>query len=108
MKATTFRISDRQVVHHILSGTVAADHTGNTFSESQWGASLGGYGPGRGSNIQPVDTGVFDPDPSGRALFESKELAANRTAQNFAVTIEPRGGLPQPSGPIVLAGTPSG
>jgi len=57
---------------------------------------------------KPVDAGVFDPDPSGRALFESKDLAANRTAQNFAVTIEPRGGLPQPSGPIVLAGTPSG
>ncbi|MBS0333753.1 MAG: redoxin domain-containing protein, partial [Proteobacteria bacterium] len=45
MKATTFRVSDRQVVHHILSGTVATDHKGDTFSESQWGASLGGYGP---------------------------------------------------------------
>ena len=57
---------------------------------------------------KPVDAGVFDPDASGRALFESKDLAAIRIAQNFAVTVEPRGGLPQPSGPIVLAGTPSG
>ncbi|HEY2357565.1 MAG TPA: hypothetical protein VGH86_08950 [Phenylobacterium sp.] len=65
MKATTFRVSDRQVVHHILSGTVATDHTGDTFSESQWGASLGGYGPGRGSNIQPVDTGVWVPASGG-------------------------------------------
>ena len=65
MKATTFRISDRQVVHHILSGTVAADHTGTTFAESQWGASLGGYGPGRGSNIQPIDTGVWVPASGG-------------------------------------------
>ena len=65
MKATTFRISDRQVVHHILSGVVAADHVGDTFSESQWGASLGGYGPGRGSNIQPVDTGVWVPASGG-------------------------------------------
>ena len=65
LKATTFRVTDRQVVHHILSGTVAADHTGNTFSESQWGASLGGYGPGRGSNIQPVDTGVWVPASGG-------------------------------------------
>ena len=57
---------------------------------------------------KPVDAGVFDADPSGRALFESKDLAAIRTAENFAVTVEPRGGLPQPSGPIVLVGTPSG
>ncbi len=26
LKATTFRVSDRQVVHHILSGTVDVDH----------------------------------------------------------------------------------
>ncbi len=65
MKATTFRVSDRQVVHHILSGTVSTDHKGDTFSESQWGASLGGYGPGRGSNIQPVDTGVWVPAAGG-------------------------------------------
>jgi hypothetical protein len=56
---------------------------------------------------KPVDAGVFDVDPSGRTLFESKDLAAVRTAQNFAVTVEPRGGLPQPSGPIVLLGSPS-
>jgi mono/diheme cytochrome c family protein len=70
MKATTFRVSDRQVVHHILTGVVASDHTGETFSESSWGASLGGYGPGRGSNIQPVDTGVWVP-PSGGVGFQN-------------------------------------
>ncbi|HEY6066161.1 MAG TPA: anti-sigma factor, partial [Thermoanaerobaculia bacterium] len=56
---------------------------------------------------KPVDAGVFDADPSGRALFESKDLAAIRSAENFAVTVEPRGGVPQPTGPIVLVGTPS-
>ena len=56
---------------------------------------------------KPVDAGVFDADPSGRGLFESKDLSAVRTAENFAVTVEPRGGLPQPSGPIVLIGSPS-
>jgi hypothetical protein len=56
---------------------------------------------------KPVDAGVFDVDPSGKVLFESKDLPAVRTAQNFAVTVEPRGGLPQPSGPIVLIGSPS-
>jgi len=65
LKATTFRVSDRQVVHHILSGTVDVNHQGKDFSESQWGASLGGYGPGRGSNIQPIDTGVWVPAAGG-------------------------------------------
>jgi anti-sigma-K factor RskA len=55
---------------------------------------------------KPVDAGVFDADPSGKILFESKELTSV-TAENFAVTVEPRGGLPQPSGPIVLLGSPS-
>ena len=56
---------------------------------------------------KPVDAGVFDVDPSGNTLFESKDLSAVRTAENFAVTVEPRGGLPQPSGPIVLIGSPA-
>jgi anti-sigma-K factor RskA len=56
---------------------------------------------------KPVDAGVFDADAEGRALFESRDLAAVRAAENFAVTVEPRGGLPQPSGPIVLIGSPS-
>ncbi len=49
--------------------------------------------------------GVFDADPSGRALFESKALSGLAAAQNFAVTVEPRGGVPQPTGPIILVGT---
>jgi mono/diheme cytochrome c family protein len=71
MKATTFRVSDRQVVHHILTGVVAGDvKPGQEASEQQWGASLGGYGPGRGSNIEPVDTGVWVP-PSGGIGFQN-------------------------------------
>ena len=54
---------------------------------------------------KPVPAGVFDADASGRALFESSDLSAIATAQNFAVTIEPKGGVPQPTGPIVLVGT---
>jgi anti-sigma-K factor RskA len=56
---------------------------------------------------KPVDAGTFDVDPAGRALVESKDLAAVRTAENFAVTVEPRGGVPQPTGPIVLLGAAS-
>ncbi len=56
---------------------------------------------------KPVAAGVFDVDPRGSALLESPDLSAIAAAQNFAVTVEPRGGLPAPSGPIVLAGTPA-
>jgi anti-sigma-K factor RskA len=54
---------------------------------------------------KPVPAGVFDADASGRALFESPDLSAIAAAQNFAVTIEPKGGVPQPTGPIVLIGS---
>ena len=54
---------------------------------------------------KPVDAGVFDADEVGRALFESKDLSAIASAENFAVTVEPQGGVPQPTGPIVLIGT---
>jgi peroxiredoxin len=71
MKATTFRVTDRQVVHHILTGVVSGDRkTGDTAAESEWGASLGGYGPGRGSNLQPENTGVWVP-PSGGIAFQN-------------------------------------
>ncbi|TAJ69660.1 MAG: hypothetical protein EPO51_21410 [Phenylobacterium sp.] len=71
MKATTFRVTDRQVVHHILTGVVTGEaKAGDTASEASWGASLGGYGPGRGSNLQPLDTGVWVP-PSGGIAFQN-------------------------------------
>lgn len=56
---------------------------------------------------KPVDAGVFDVNTAGRALVESRDLAGITAAQNFAVTVEPRGGMPQPTGPIVLVGTPA-
>ncbi len=56
---------------------------------------------------KPVAAGVFDADASGRALFESKNLPGLAAAENFAVTVEPRGGVAQPTGPIVLVGTPA-
>jgi anti-sigma-K factor RskA len=53
---------------------------------------------------KPVNAGVFDVDPNGRALFESSEFPQQlRTVEMFAVTVEPRGGVPAPTGPIVLA-----
>jgi anti-sigma-K factor RskA len=58
------------------------------------------------SKGKPVPAGVFDADPSGRALAESPDLSSIESADNFAVTVEPRGGVPAPTGPIVLVGRP--
>jgi len=55
---------------------------------------------------KPVNAGVFDVDLSGRALFESTSFP-KPDAQNFAVTIEPRGGVAAPTGPVVLVGAPA-
>ncbi len=55
---------------------------------------------------KPVAAGVFDADPEGRVAFESTDFP-EAEAQNFAVTIEPRGGVPAPTGPIVLVGSPA-
>ncbi len=52
---------------------------------------------------KPIAAGVFDADPQGRVAFESRDFP-EAEAQNFAVTIEPRGGVPAPTGPIVLVG----
>ena len=53
---------------------------------------------------KPVNAGVFDADPNGSALFESTEFPpALQAVEMFAVTVEPRGGVPAPTGPIVLA-----
>ncbi len=69
MKATTFRITDRKVVHHILTGVVSGNFkTGDTAAETSWGASIGGYGPGRGSNLTPPDMGVWIPASGGVAF----------------------------------------
>ncbi|HWZ86679.1 MAG TPA: anti-sigma factor [Thermoanaerobaculia bacterium] len=57
-------------------------------------------------NGKPVNAGVFDVDASGRVLFESTDFP-EPNAQNFAVTVEPRGGVPAPTGPVVLVGSPT-
>jgi len=54
----------------------------------------------------PVSAGVFDPDPRGSAVVTVSRVSYQGGALQFAVTIEPRGGVPQPTGSMVLAGKP--
>ena len=53
---------------------------------------------------QPVSAGIFEVDPKGSGILRVKPLPRVQKAVMFAVTLEPAGGLPQPSGVMYLAG----
>jgi anti-sigma-K factor RskA len=47
---------------------------------------------------KPVSMGVFDVDPSGNSMMELKPMPEHDGPMQFAVTLEPAGGMPQPTG----------
>jgi anti-sigma-K factor RskA len=55
----------------------------------------------------PVSAGVFGVDPRGSASVPVPPLPGVAGVDVFAVTLEPAGGLPAPSGPMYLAGKSS-
>jgi anti-sigma-K factor RskA len=52
----------------------------------------------------PISAGVFRPGAHGSRQLWSAEVPLNTEVKAFAVTIEPAGGVPQPTGAKVLAG----
>lgn len=52
----------------------------------------------------PINAGLFQPDPTGRARLEPQLPVGKGKIQAAAVTIEPAGGVPKPTGPMVLLG----
>jgi hypothetical protein len=55
----------------------------------------------------PVDAGIFSPGSQGSSLLKVKPLPdPARSVQLFAITIEPAGGSPQPTGEMYLRGAP--
>lgn len=50
----------------------------------------------------PVSAGIFDVDDDGSAMVLVEDTAALDQIQLWAVTIEPAGGVPQPTGEMVL------
>jgi anti-sigma-K factor RskA len=52
----------------------------------------------------PVPAGAFGVDARGAASLRVAPLVDRGPVQGFAVTLEPAGGLPAPSGPVYLAG----
>jgi anti-sigma-K factor RskA len=53
---------------------------------------------------KPVSAGIFGVDARGGATLPVKPLPSLGDVEMFAVTLEPAGGLPQPSGEMYLAG----
>lgn len=54
---------------------------------------------------KPISAGVFDADAQGAGTILLPPLPEGVAAKAFAVTVEPSGGVPQPTGPIVLVGS---
>ena len=52
----------------------------------------------------PVSAGIFDVDPEGNAVLIVEQVAPLHTVEAWAVTVEPAGGVPQPTGEMVLKG----
>ena|SRR5688572_2444906 len=57
------------------------------------------------ANDKPIDAGIFPVDPQGNAFLKVPLLAEADKAQKFAVTLEPAGGVPQPTGAMHLLGS---
>ncbi|MEM9623474.1 MAG: redoxin domain-containing protein [Pseudomonadota bacterium] len=69
VKAATVIPGDREVVHHILAGTVDEDATELRRNSGVFDNYLIGYAPGNESHQFPEGTGVFIP-PGGEFLFQ--------------------------------------
>jgi anti-sigma-K factor RskA len=55
----------------------------------------------------PVPAGTFQVGADGKAVLRLPSVEETRTVKTFAVTLEPAGGTPAPTGPMVLAGAVS-
>jgi len=53
---------------------------------------------------EPVSAGVFEVGPEGEATLLVEDVAPMESIQAWAVTVEPEGGVPQPTGEMVLKG----
>lgn len=56
----------------------------------------------------PVSAGIFEPDSTGNGSVLLPPLPTGLSAKAFAVTVEPAGGMPRPTGKKVLIGVVSG
>jgi len=53
----------------------------------------------------PVSMGTFGVEPDGRGRLDTASIPTFEGEVTVAVTVEPSGGVPQPTGPMVLVGS---
>ena len=80
LKASTVKVTNRQGVHHILTGLLTDVPTEGYASETKWGASVGGYAVGSESVKQPHDIGVYMP-VGGAIGFQNHYTPYGKDAQ---------------------------
>ncbi len=56
------------------------------------------------ANSAPISAGIFNVDNKGDNIMKLESLPSPSTIQKFAVTLEPDGGVPQPTGEMYLIG----
>ena len=54
-----------------------------------------------------ISAGTFNPDERGHAFMQAKYALDKNALKAVAVTEEPMGGMPAPTGPIVVSGSPT-
>jgi hypothetical protein len=69
LKASTIKVSQRQGVHHILTGHMKEIPANGVASEVRWGNSVGGYAVGAESTVEPANIGTYVP-PGGAIGFQ--------------------------------------
>jgi anti-sigma-K factor RskA len=57
------------------------------------------------AGTEPIPAGTFGVDAAGHALVRLPPLPPVKRVTKFAVTLEPAGGVPKPSGPMLLVGS---
>jgi len=87
LRASTIKVENRQVVHHILTGYMAdVPEAGKPAFEDKWGVSVGGYAVGAESEVEPPNTGSYVPaggaigfqnhyTPFGKEVTEHSKIA---------------------------------
>jgi anti-sigma-K factor RskA len=77
----------------LYNGTLPAPPPGKTYQ--LWLVPASG---------NPMSAGILKPGSVGEGLFLMESIPPGTEAKAFAVTMEPAGGMPQPTGPKVLVG----
>ena len=83
VKAATVVPGDREVVHHILAGSIDAETVAAGGNSGVFDNYLIGYAPGQESNEMPSDTGVYIA-PGGEFTFQIHYTPNGRTATDVS------------------------